>query len=270
MQGLSRRGRSDDLRVVSAADVVLLDVASVAARFPGRWWVPPADMLAAVAPERAYVKVMALERHGSGEVDVWGARAIWLDVEERDAEGRGDVWDARPIWLDVEECDADGVAGPIVDSEIERQGFGDGDHIVVPWGRIFDLVLLDADGEAIFNEQRARFAIGKRVLVGISVLTADELGVAERRTFAGTVASVEAARGIELRLDDRSSYWLPPDMSALREAAPAEYVLRATGQTVVNPDYTTTWTVTQSGFESFQLPGGGFVPPEDAAESPGP
>jgi hypothetical protein len=229
---------------VSAADIVLLDVASVAARFPGRWWVPPAEMLAAVAPDRAYVKVLALER---------------------DADGRGDVWDARPIWLEVEECDRDGVAGPIVDSEIERASFGDGERIVVPWGRIFDLVLLDAGGETIFNEQRARFAIGKRVLVGISVLTADELAVAERHTFAGTVASVEAARGIELRLDDRSSYWLPPDMSALREAAPAEYVLRDTGQTVVSPDYTTTWTVTQSGFDSFQLPGGGFAPPEDAA-----
>jgi len=247
MQGLSRRGRSDDLRVVSAADVVLLDVASVAARFPGRWWVPPADMLAAVAPERAYVKVMALERDGSGEVDVWGARAIWLDVEERDA---------------------DGVAGPIVDSQLEVEGFGDGDRIVVPWGRIFDLVLLGVDGEAVFNEERARFAIGKRVLVGISVLTPDEQDVAERHAFAGTVASVEPGRGIELRLDDRSSYWLPPDMSALHEAAPAEYVLRDTGQTVVSPDYTTTWTVTHSGFDSFRLPGGGFGPPDDAPASP--
>jgi hypothetical protein len=229
---------------VSAADVILLDVASVAARFPGRWWVPPAETLAAIAPERAYVKVLALAR---------------------DAHGGADVWDAQPIWLDVGERDAEGVAGPIVDSQFEREGYRDGERLVVPWGRIFDLVLLDADGEAVFNEERARFAIGKRVLVGISVLTPDEQGVAERHAFAGTVASVEPGRGIELRLDDRSSYWLPPDMSALHEAAPAEYVLRDTGQTVVSPDYTTTWTVTHSGFDSFRLPGGGFAPPGDAS-----
>jgi hypothetical protein len=229
---------------VSAADVVLLDVASVAARFPGRWWVPSAETLAAVAPDRAYVKVLALER---------------------DAERGAEIWDARPIWLDVEECDADGVAGPIVDSPLEREGYRDGERLVVPWGRIFDLVLLDAEGETVFNEERARFAIGKRVLVGISVLTPDEQDVAERHAFAGTVASVEPGRGIELRLDDRSSYWLPPDMSALHEAAPAEYVLRDTGQTVVSPDYTTTWTVTHSGFDSFRLPGGGFAPPDDTS-----
>jgi hypothetical protein len=225
-----------------SADVVLLNVASVAARFPGRWWVPPAEMLALVVPDRAYVKVLALER-GAGD----GL----------------DIWEARPIWLDVEERDADGVAGAIVDSQLAREGYRDGERLVVPWGRIFDLVLLDADGEAVFNEERARFAIGKRVLVGISVLTPDEQDVAERHAFAGTVASVEPGRGIELRLDDRSSYWLPPDMSALHEAAPAEYVLRDTGQTVVSPDYTTTWTVTHSGFDSFRLPGGGFAPPED-------
>jgi hypothetical protein len=225
---------------VSAADVVLLDVASVAASCPGRWWVPPAEMLAAVAPDRAYVKVMALERDAAGGADIWGARAIWLDVDERNA---------------------DGVAGPIVDSQLAHEGWGDGDRIVVPWGRIFDLVLLGADGEAVFNEERARFAIGKRVLVGISVLTPDEQEVAERHAFAGTVVSVERGRGIELRLDDRSSYWLPPDMSALHEAAPAEYVLHGTGQTVVSPDYTTTWTVTQAGFDSFRLRGGGFAPP---------
>jgi len=231
--------------VVSIGDVVLLDAASIAETFPGRWWVPPPEMLAEVAPDRAYVKAMALERAGDGGAD---------------------VWEARPVWIDVEECDAEQATGTIVDSEFEHDGYTEGERLSVPWEHIFDVVLLDEDGDARFNESRARFAIGKRVLIGITVLTPDEEAVIERHAFAGTVASVEPARGIELTLDDRSSYWLPPDTNSLREAAPGEYRLRGTGQTIVDPDYTATWTITHSGAEAFQLPSAGFAPPGDAAE----
>lgn len=223
--------------------VVLLQAASPAERFPGRWWVPPPAVLAAIAPDRAYVKALALER-GEGVVDVWRAAAIWIDVQERDAVA---------------------VAGVIVDSELDCEGYGDGDRLAVPWDRILDLVLLGSDGEALFNEQRARFAIGKRVLVGVTVLSPDEQDVLERHAFVGTVTGVHLGRGIELRLDDATSYWLPPDASVLHEAPPGEYALRATGQTVVDPDYTATWTITHSGLDSFRFPAHGFAPPGSAA-----
>jgi hypothetical protein len=225
---------------VTAGDVVLLHAPSLAESLPGRWWVPPADVLAAVQPDRAYVKVLALERAADGSADVWAARPVWLDVEERD------------------EC---GVSGTIVDSELSRAGYAEGERLAVPWTRIFDLVLLADDGEALFNVQRACFAIGKRVLVGITELSPQEDEVVGRHTFAGTVCSVDPERGIELRLDDRSSYWLPPDTSALREAPPGEYELRATGQTVVDPDYTATWTITQRETGAPGLTPDGYRPP---------
>jgi hypothetical protein len=222
-----------------SADLVLLHAAAIAESLPGRWWVPPSETLAAVEPERAYVKVMALERA---------------------ADGTADVWEARPVWLEVEERGEGGVSGTIVDSELSSEGSAEGDRLAVPWTRIFDLVLLDEDGDALFNEQRARFAIGKRVLVGITELSPDEEDVVARHAFAGTVRSVEPERGIELLLDDRSSYWLPPDASSLHEAPPGEYALRGTGQTVVDPDYTVTWTITQREPGAPGLSAEGYVP----------
>jgi hypothetical protein len=222
-----------------SAEVVLLHAAAIAESLPGRWWVPPSEALAAVEPERAYVKVMALERP---------------------ADGAADVWTAQPLWLEVEERGESGVSGTIVDSELSLAGSAEGDRIDVPWTRIFDLVLLGEDGEALFNEQRARFAIGKRVLVGITELSPDEEDVVARHAFAGTVRSVERERGIELLLDDRSSFWLPPDASSLREAPPGEYALRASGQTVVDPDYTVTWTITHREPGAPGLSAEGYVP----------
>ncbi len=40
---------------------------------------------------------------------------------------------------------------------------------------------------------------------------------------------------------------LPADYSAYDEAAPGRYVLATTGETVVDPDYVTTWDVLGEG-----------------------
>jgi hypothetical protein len=118
---------------------------------------------------------------------------------------------------------------------------------------------VDADHD--FNRAEAECAIGKRVLVGITVLSHDDDEVVERHSFAGLVKSVEPSRGIELLLDDDTSYWLPPDTDSLREAPPGEYYLRDTGQTVVNPDYLATWTITQAAADSPRPPADGFTAP---------
>ena len=122
-------------------------------------------------------------------------------------------------------------------------------------------MLFNAEGDAEFNVARAEFAVGKRVLVGITELSHDGREVLEKHAFAGVVSRVVGSRGIELALDDGTSYWLPPDVTSLREAAPAEYRLHATGQTVVNPDYLATWTITAAEGEAGCLSGEGYAPP---------
>jgi hypothetical protein len=62
--------------------------------------------------------------------------------------------------------------------------------------------------------------------------------------FCGRV--LEVADGmvvVERPHDPAHPAVLPADYAAYDEAAPGRYVLAATGETVVDPDYVTTWDV---------------------------
>jgi hypothetical protein len=78
------------------------------------------------------------------------------------------------------------------------------------------------------------------VLVGITYVdaTGDVVG---RDQFAGIVRAVDPTVSI-----DRGSsepFTLPPDPSAFDRGQPGTYTLRTTGETVVDPEFVTTWTV---------------------------
>jgi hypothetical protein len=122
-------------------------------------------------------------------------------------------------------------------------------RLEAPLDRVFDLVVLDATGAARLNMERARFALGKRILVG---LTRQELTgeCVEQRQFVGRVVSVDPVRGLQLELGDGSHEWLPPDVRPLEEAPRGEYRLRSTGEVVEDPDYLCYWMVTPSGDSS--------------------
>lgn len=97
------------------------------------------------------------------------------------------------------------------------------------------------DSKPEWDEEFGAALIGKLVLVGI---TREEAGSATQDQFFGTIDKAEA-HGIELilggsRAGDR--YRLPPDPRAFFPAQPGSYRLRSTGETLENPDFTTTWT----------------------------
>ena len=85
--------------------------------------------------------------------------------------------------------------------------------------------------------------MGRRLLVGISVRSPDGT-VLRREQFCGRV--LEVADGVVVverpTTPDRPAL-LPADAAAYDEAAPGHYVLSSTGETVVDPDYVTTWDV---------------------------
>jgi hypothetical protein len=89
--------------------------------------------------------------------------------------------------------------------------------------------------------------VGKRVLVGLTYLDKDG-EVADQVQFHGVVVAEGGPdEPIELqRADTGELFTLPPQ---LEPAEPGEYRLRSTGETVVDPDFLATWTIT---------------PPEDA------
>lgn len=100
------------------------------------------------------------------------------------------------------------------------------------------------DGRSEWDHAQAEKLLGSTVLVG---LTYDEPAGHRQEQFYGTVMSVDPKDGITLRLEGTRSgefYTLPPALPAFFPARPGEYRLRETGEVIVDPDYTTTWTST--------------------------
>ncbi|MDQ4048225.1 MAG: hypothetical protein M3131_02430 [Actinomycetota bacterium] len=208
---------------MSDRNVSLMPASSLPAALREQWWIPSRSLLAAIEPGRAEVKVLAAE--------------IDPDVGV-------DVYDTRPVWTRVTERDGDSFSGVITASNLGRAGFRAGDRLTATLDHVFDFVIEDDRGAPSLNEERARFALGKQVLVGLTTLsTAGEL--IERKQFAGRLATVDRLRGLELELEDGDRYWLPPDVRSLEPAPPGDYRLRSTGQTVRDPDFLFTWTITR-------------------------
>ena len=85
--------------------------------------------------------------------------------------------------------------------------------------------------------------LGAHVLVGITCL--DRSGrVAEQYQFHGRVVRASRGEGIVIVNAVGEELKLPPDGRAFVPADPGEYRLRSTGEVVVDPDYTATWTIT--------------------------
>lgn len=82
--------------------------------------------------------------------------------------------------------------------------------------------------------------VGASLLVRITYLRPDDT-VEHVAEFAGVVTSVDPLVQIE-RGGDRP-FTLPPDADAFEVAVPGHYCLHSTGEIVVDPKYTTTWTV---------------------------
>jgi hypothetical protein len=99
----------------------------------------------------------------------------------------------------------------------------------------------------VWNADLASALVGKVLLVGLTVESAGAKAP-QQQQFYGTVLSADQRKGIALSLlGNRSgeSYNLPPDTRAIHVAAAGTYRLRATGEVVVDPDFTATFSVTR-------------------------
>lgn len=118
-----------------------------------------------------------------------------------------------------------------------------------------------------WNESAARRLLGKDVLVGLT-FERPSGGVIVQVQLHGAVTRVDAHHGIGIkRRGSGELFWLPPDLRAFEEAAPGEYRLRSTGETVIDPDFLTAWTVTAPRDDADpdwrETVRAGFEPPND-------
>jgi len=103
------------------------------------------------------------------------------------------------------------------------------------------------DGRPEFDLAFAQSLIGKYVLVGVTV--EDRRGQLKRHEqFHGTVISADAHAGIKLVLcgeREGETKWLPPATHVFDSAQKGTYTLRATGERVIDPDFTAQWVLVQ-------------------------
>jgi hypothetical protein len=103
----------------------------------------------------------------------------------------------------------------------------------------------DVEARETWDTLIAADLVGKLLLVGVSYFAADGSFI-EQQQFFGRVASAGKDGGIVLDLEGSrlgEQFCLPPDTRSVYKAAPGDYRLRSTGEVVVDPDYTATYTV---------------------------
>jgi hypothetical protein len=87
-----------------------------------------------------------------------------------------------------------------------------------------------------------RDLLGKSVLVGITYLD-DNDQVISQYQFHGRIESLDDDM-VHVRVaSSGEDFTLPPDPSAFIRAKPGNYRLRSSGDVVVDPDFTSVWTV---------------------------
>jgi hypothetical protein len=99
-----------------------------------------------------------------------------------------------------------------------------------------------------WDQQDADGLIGQLLLAGITYLAADGETATSQVQCWGRIVSA-TPEGISVVCEGKTwtgqTMTLPPHLPAFQAAGPGEYKLRSTGETVVNPDLTTSWTMTQ-------------------------
>lgn len=89
---------------------------------------------------------------------------------------------------------------------------------------------------------------GKLFVVGVDLLDAND-AVVEKYQTAGVVEELTNDGFFVLRRNDGSLFTIPYEPSSIEAARKGEYSLKSTGQTIVDPDYTTAWDVKLNSIE---------------------
>ncbi|MDR1203001.1 MAG: hypothetical protein LBL58_15415 [Tannerellaceae bacterium] len=83
----------------------------------------------------------------------------------------------------------------------------------------------------------------KTILAGLTYVGKNNEVVKQLQVY-GKVVGFKKDIGIEiLKHKGHESFNLPPDLGAIQPAPNGEYHLSSTGETVVNPDFISTWTI---------------------------
>jgi hypothetical protein len=97
-----------------------------------------------------------------------------------------------------------------------------------------------------WTDSNAKKLAGSIVLVGITYVDKDNKPC-EQLEFYGIVLSAKRSRGIAIECQNEKkrgeTFWLPPQIDVFQPAPRGTYRLRSTGEVIVDPDYTCSYTI---------------------------
>lgn len=99
--------------------------------------------------------------------------------------------------------------------------------------------------DQVWSDDIANSLIGKHILIGYTYLNSDG-SLNRQEQLHGIVSRADRDTGIEILLKgtrEGETKWLPPDTRGINPAEPGTYKLKKTGEEVLNPDFTASWTV---------------------------
>jgi hypothetical protein len=108
----------------------------------------------------------------------------------------------------------------------------------------------DIEEEHPWDAALAQTLPGQLVLVGLVYFETDAENPVEQQQLFGRVVAADERKGIRLSLESRRTgeeFNLPPDTRSFQRAGSGEYRLRSTGETVMNPDFTVTFSIRRQG-----------------------
>lgn len=156
---------------------------------------------------------------------------VCLRAMEVDDEGGGDFWGSTPLWAKIERVDESGLVGSVsIGGDLE--GYRDGDEVHFEARHVFDFYGPDS----WYNPERLPSLVGKTVLVGVTVFSADDVELGRYQYF-GRIRGIERPHGLVLELGDGRFLDMPPSFSQLKEARSGTYRLRESGEVVEDPDF---------------------------------
>ena len=95
--------------------------------------------------------------------------------------------------------------------------------------------------EGTMSEITFEDLVGKVILIGVTYTDARD-NIRCRKQWWGMVEKASESEGICVRLGDSpEASAFPPDLRAVRRAAPGEYRLKETGEVIADPDFLATW-----------------------------
>ncbi|SIR32460.1 hypothetical protein [Pseudacidovorax sp. RU35E] len=104
----------------------------------------------------------------------------------------------------------------------------------------------DFNDEHPWDTSLVKTLVGRLILVGLAYFDAGAEEPFKQQQLFGRVVHADERKGILLSLEGQRTgqqFNLPPDTRSFRKAEPGEYRLRTTGEVVVNPDFTVTFSI---------------------------